>query len=203
MLRQIDEYDLLRAQPTRGIYAFHLRLIRAPRAGLTGTETPEELVQVRDRLLLLVRRVADFETASLYSGNLGELGAYGGHGRYIELSGSSSRPIFLEEQIAALSLADVPGFVRALDALSAFFPPLYVGIAIRQTVQARYRQHQRDYENGPADRTFGSRVAKVGLEWTDLVYSYAPQETLRLSDSAISQLENYIQFLSRPRLGKS
>jgi hypothetical protein len=203
MLTQFTEYDLLRAPPSGGIYAFHLRLIRNARVGLAGDNGPAHLHQVKIRLKTLVNRVASFEALGSHTGTLREVDKYGHHGRELNLKGHFVDTNYLTDLVEALDTDDVPSFVRCVDALSSFFPPLYVGIAVKQSLQARYSQHKRDFETGSSDSTFGGRLATAKLEWTDLSYSCVPQHVLRLSDRSIRALENYVHFLCRPRLGKS
>jgi len=194
---------LLNAPFSGGIYAFHLRLIRNARVGIGFGNDPQDIARAKAALAMLVRRVEDLELTGTFAGTLGEKESYDAHGRNIELTGVSPRTNYLGQQIADVDQEQIPSFVRTLEALSAFVPPLYVGIALKQTLQDRYKQHRRDYEAGPSDRTFGGRIAAAGLDWTDLSYSCVPQETLRLNDTSIKSLENYIQFICRPRMGRS
>ena len=203
MLKQIDEYELFSAPNTGGIYAFHLRLIRNASVGLTGAVDSKLLDEAKERLKILVNWVSEVELSGAYHGHVAETGSYESHGRRVDLSGVLATSHYLVQQIENLKSEDVPSFVRTLDALSTCFPPLYVGITLRQTLQDRYRQHKRDHESGPSTQTFGGRAASIRLAWDDLVFSCASQEALRLSDESIRALENYIQFLCRPRLGRS
>jgi hypothetical protein len=204
MLTEVDEFELSRLPPSGGIYAFHVRLIRRATVGLiTGQASEHELLRAKSKLLLLIDRLLALETRSRFSGGIREIGHYEHHGRLVELQGSVTVTEYLKKVINKLPWTDVPQFIRVLEAVPTFLPPLYIGITLDQTLQSRYEQHKRAFSAGPSDDTFGGRIAASGLAWNDLIFSVAPQPNLRLTDTAVELLEDYLQYFSRPKLGKA
>lgn len=204
MLTEVDEFQLSRLPPSGGIYAFHIRLIRRATVGLLIPDaSKEDLRRARNKLLLLLDRLVELEARLHFSGEIHEIGHYEHHGRRVELKGSVTVTDYLKRVINRLPWADVPQFIRVLESVPTFLPPLYIGIALDQTLQSRYEQHKRAFSAGPSDDTFGGRVAASGLAWNDLIFSIAPQPNLRLTDTAVELLEDYLQYFSRPKLGKA
>jgi hypothetical protein len=163
----------------------------------------DELKTAKMKLILLLHRLLQLEQRQRFSGRIFEDECYEHHGRQIALNGSTHVTDYLQVTMDRLPEDDVPAFIRVIESISIFLPPLYVGITLAQTLQSRYEQHKRDYSSGSSDTTFGGRVSASGLAWNDLVLSVAPQPALRLSDISIEILEDYLQYFSRPKLGKA
>ena len=203
MFIAVDEYALGKLSATGGVYAFHLRAIRRVSVGLTGREPfdDEQLAAAKRKCMLIADRILKLERLHQYRGSLAEVGAYEGHGAQLDLCANRAYTDYLFRTIDAIHPSDIPGFVRTAETLCTFLPPLYVGIALKQSVQARYDQHKSDFANRRPN-TFGGRFASIGFAWNDVAFSFSPHTTLRMKDESIRRLENYIHFFLRPRLGR-
>ncbi|MGX4730707.1 hypothetical protein [Pseudomonas corrugata] len=92
-------------------------------------------------------------------------------------------------------------FLNAVDILESTLllqSPVYVGIAIEQTLQDRCLQHRSDFYNGLNSSGFGSRLKKFGFEWTDLVFVASPS---RAYGNELREVEKAVQLLINPILG--
>lgn len=204
MLRTVEEFELSRTQETPGVYAFHLRALRRASVGLTGKGPFENdvLVAAKSNCERIFERILQLETQRTFSGSLSEPRSYPAHGRIIDVSGQVAYTQSLRNKITTIPLHDIPGFVRGAEAIATLLPPLYVGITIEQSVQARYEQHKRDHSNRKQS-TFGGRLADQGFHWADILFSFVPQAALNIRGDTLKTLEDYIQLLARPRLGIS
>jgi hypothetical protein len=201
MFKVFDDFQLRNSRHVGGVYAFHLRLIRPARIGTQDRNTID-YAKVRERFSYLARRVAELEFSGEYSGEISKNQQYDAHGLVIRLRGHYEHIDFLAEQITNVPDNELLDFVSAINAVTPYLPPLYVGVAVKQSLQERYRQHQRDFDAGPGEDTFGGRVALAGLDWSDLLFSAIPNDHLRLNIDSTRALEKYIHYLSRPRFGK-
>jgi hypothetical protein len=201
MFKVLDEFQLRGIRNAGGLYAFHLRLIRPGRVG-TEDRSNIDNEKIRDRFKSLAKRVADLEFSGTYFGLLSQEQQYDTHGLAIRLQGQCQGVDFLSNLISDVPDSELLDFVTAISAVTPYLPPLYVGIAVKQSLQDRYNQHRRDFEAGPSNDTFGGRLADAGLDWSDLLFSAIPSHRLRLSGNSTHALEKYIHYLSRPRLGR-
>lgn len=204
MFRTVDEFELSRTRDAPGVYAFHLRAIRRTSVGLSskGPYTKQDLSAARANCVRILERILNLETQRIFRGYLSEPESYPGHGRVIDLTGQITYMQSLRNAIKEIPLRDVPGFVRSAETIATLLPPLYVGITTKQSVQTRYDQHKSNHSTRRAG-TFGGRLAKFGFQWGDVMFSYATQEGLDIGNSTLGTLENIVQLLSRPRLGRS
>lgn len=203
MFRTVDEYELRRTVESPGVYAFHLCAIRPATVGLSqSANQPSQAVSAaKASCLTILGRILDLQQLQ-YRGQLRELDAYPSHGTTLAIEGQIAYTTYLQDQINSIELSDLPAFVQAVEALATVLPPIYVGIADKQSVQARYKQHKSNHANR-RNGTFGGRLAEAGFRWTDILFSFVPATTLQLGQQTLAALETYIHYLSRPRLGRS
>ena len=204
MLHVVDEHTLRRMRPCSGIYAFHLRPIRRATMGLTGKGpyTDEDLIGAREKYLIVLEQIIDLYRLAKFEGNIMERGAYEAHGVQLALEGNLEYTDYLYEIIRKVDPRDVVNFIRTTEVLATFLPPLYVGITLKQTIQERYAQHYNNFCT-VKDGTFGGRLARTSFEWSDVAFSCAVQSSLRIKYSTLKVLETYIQYFTRPKLGRS
>ena len=200
MLNTVDEYDLRRMRPSPGFYAFHLRALRSATVGLAGHGPFEHstLRAARRNVLTILDRMLALASAKAYQGDLRETRTYQKHGTELRLSGGLAHTRYLHATVERMALEDLPGFVASADALTTFLPPVYVGIAVEQTLLDRYQRHKSDHIR-KTPGTFGQRLADHDFHWSDVVFSCAPQA--RVGATALRALEHYLHYFSRPPLG--
>ena len=109
---------------------------------------------------------------------------------------------YMHQAIENIQPEDIVSFVGASAALATFLPPIYVGIARKQSIQERYDQHKSNH-GLMKEGTFGGRLAKFGFQWSDVVFSCAPRGLLKMDDSTFKVLESYIHYFVRPELGQA
>ncbi len=97
---------------------------------------------------------------------------------------------------------------RMLRAAQPLLPPLYIGIADKQTLGLRYQQHHDDYHAALSDDTlaqagakFGHRLVARRLEWRDLLFVYIPCEEDELE--LLPVIEKVLQAIVNPGLSVS
>jgi len=181
---------------------FHLRALRRLTVGLNGRGpfTEAELETARKNCSTIIEKMQKLEESNGYEGGIRQFGLYERHGISISLSGQVSHSEYLRSVLAHIVSEDIPHFVSNVELLCTALPPIYVGVTIDQTLQQRYSQHKRNHAN-QVSGTFGQRLARLGFEWSDVVFSCAPQPGV--SDAAIRAIESYLQFFARPSLGRS
>ena len=149
----------------------------------------------------MLDQIVKLNGMSRYEGSVQECDTYEAHGTTLELKGHMEYTDYLHRIIENIEPKDVANFVKASEALATFLPPLYVGVALKQSIQDRYAQHYSNY-NLVKQGTFGGRLAEAGFEWGDIVFSCSSPSSLRMEDSTLKVLETYIHFFTRPKLGR-
>ena len=203
MFKTVDEYELHRTPEAPGVYAFHLCAIRPSTVGLSQptSQTAQSANAAKANCLTILGRILALQQLQ-YQGHLREVNAYAAHGTTLAIEGQLAYTNYLHDQIDSIDPSDLSAFVNAVEALATMLPPVYVGIADRQSIQTRYKQHKRNHANR-TNGTFGGRLADAGFRWSDILFSFVPATTLRLRNETLSALETYIHFFSRPKLGRS
>ncbi|WP_175718790.1 hypothetical protein [Burkholderia anthina] len=79
-----------------------------------------------------------------------------------------------------------------------FAQPLYVGITVEQTLQQRYSQHYRDFNNSDELNVFGTRLRKSGIRWEDILFTCADLPLANVSSSGLLFLETQIHAMHPP-----
>ena len=203
MFRTVDEFALRRTPEAPGVYAFHLCAIRPATVGLNRSDPDPSraLNAAKSNCVTIVKRILELHQQQ-YRGYLREVDAYPSHGTTLAIQGQLAYTTYLQDQIDAIELSEFAAFVHAAESLATILPPVYVGITNKQSIQARYMQHKSNHANR-RERTFGGRLADAGFQWSDIVFSFVPGNTLRMRRQTLTALETYIHFFSRPRLGRS
>ena len=151
--------------------------------------------------MTILRRVLELQQQQ-YEGHLREIDTYSSHGTTLAINGQLAYTTYLQDQINAIDPSELAAFVHAAESLATILPPVYVGITDKQSIQTRYKQHKSNHANRRVG-TFGGRLAHAGFQWSDVVFSFVPGDTLRMRRQTLIALETYIHFFSRPRLGRS
>ena len=205
MFQTVNHHDLSNIPAVPGVYMFHASPIRLSTMGLKGVGPwdDEYLREVRTQLVQQVVLQMEFlASMQSYIGKLWDPVKFPAHRTTIKLKGDLSYSEYLTRKIEELPLRGIPAFVETLDATSTSLPPIYVGISERSTLQDRFRQHKAAYEGKADDDIFGVRLRNTYLGWSDLVYSYTPIQQVVAQESIIRILEDYLQFFSKPLLGR-
>lgn len=116
----------------------------------------------------------------------------------IELDGKSIGSFntkWLEERI--YNIKDTVSLLKVIELLSTVFPPLYIGIAIDQTLSSRYDQHWNNYNNGKKG-CFSSRLIESGIDWSDVSYMAVKIPTELVNEEMIGFCEDLIHGLTKP-----
>jgi hypothetical protein len=185
---------------TPGIYAYYIAFLSRRSLGLFhGGDISEQ--DIFSAKLILARKFKQFlalRKERRYEGSVRDAQ------RYSHIAPSYS--IRLEEDFVAapvdalLAMSD-SSFLNAVDILESTLllqSPVYVGIAIEQTLQDRCLQHRSDFYNGSNSSAFGSRLKKFGFEWADLVFVASPS---RAYGNELREVEKAVQLLINPILG--
>lgn len=91
-------------------------------------------------------------------------------------------------------------FLRFSNLCSSFLPPLYIGIAVEQTLRKRHSQHKRDFINRKTG-TFGGRLANFKLDWYDLSYVCMPAAGFTGLAKTADAAEQTLFAITKPLLG--
>ncbi len=204
MFRIVDEWELKNSEATLGVYAFHLRAIRPQSIGLDGKGpfSNRKLEVARENCLRILEKVLAMNSKQKkLMVSVREIFSYSVLPSSVTLEGCLEPSSVLRDRIAHLNLEDFEAFVNTIYSLPTLLPPIYVGVTTKQTIQSRYFQHKRNFEKR-TERTFGGRFSDTGFLWGDLVFSYVPQVSHELGPTALESLEDYIQYFSRPILGR-
>lgn len=203
MFKTVDEFELRRTPEAPGVYAFHLRAIRPSTVGLDGVEQEStgKLKAARSNCISILKRILRLQQQQ-YDGYLRQVNTYSSHGTALAIEGHIAYTTYLQDQIGEIDPSDVVAFVRAAESLATILPPVYVGMTDKQSIHARYKQHRNDHANR-REGTFGGRLALAGFQWSDVAFSFVPGSNLRMQGHSLATLETYIQFFSRPVLGRA
>jgi len=107
---------------------------------------------------------------------------------------------FSEAPLEALLSMEDERFLSALDLLESTFilqSPVYVGITQGQTLRERCIQHKADFESDVNGKGFGSRLKKLGFDWSDLIYVASPSCAF---GAELKEVEKAIHVLVNPIL---
>lgn len=182
-----------------GVYAYYISFLSRRSLGLFRGNVSEQ--DVCNAKLILARKFKQFlelRKDRRYEGRVRDAQ------RYSHIAPSYS--IQLEEEfvaapVDALLAMSSPRFLNAVDLLESTLllqSPIYVGIAVEQTLRDRCLQHRSDFYGGSNSSGFGSRLKKFGFEWADLVFVASPSVAY---GNELREVEKAIQLLINPILG--
>lgn len=192
-------YESIPSAP--GVYAFYLSFISRRSLGLyDGTKvTPEEISNAKSILERKFNQSLELRKDRQYIGRVRDAS------RSSHLS--PSYQVSLQEQYSATPVAGLIGlegnlFLNAIDLIEGSVllqTPVYVGIAVDQTLRDRCFQHRHDYEvsDGSNRQSFGGRLRRAGLEWGDLLFTARPSDAY---GAELKKAERAIQLLVNPIL---
>lgn len=188
----------------QGVYYFFLNNISFLKCGLyrNKSNTKESLIRARRQLALRMTKLIAIMRATKMVGSAQEANKapYLGSEYSLEITELYSGDI--ETLINELSLESIPDFITFVEQTYIFNTPLYVGKTLRQTLQARYRQHRNDYHQ-QNDGTFGCRLRDIGIDWDDLKFvAYSLPNPISDHQSLISAFERYLHTTSKPILSE-
>lgn len=182
-----------------GVYAYYVSFMSRRSLGLfQGECVASDDIQNAKRILeKKFKRYLALRKQRQYRGKIRD-GARHGHL-------SPSYEVELEENFSELPLRALLAmkdkeFINALDMMESTLllqPPVYVGIAVDQTLRDRCLQHKSDFELGSEGSSFGSRLRKMGLEWSDLIYVARASKSY---GAELKEVEKAIQLLVNPIL---
>lgn len=189
-----------------GIYAFYLRPISPTSVGLLETlpRSKDHAARVRRRFSTLIDKFITLSRTSHARGVIREVGRAGHLATNFSVALDESVPT---DPISGLSAtipeADLRTALMLCGRISIFAQPIYVGIALEQTLRDRYEQHRRDHSSDSSDmNTFGGRLQSQGFAWSDVVFGCMATESRPLERGTMRFLEKYFQALTRPVFSK-
>ena len=181
-----------------GIYAFHLRIPESYELGIDKSSSIQELLRAKKNLLTKIDRISVAYKSTEWFGVLAESKA-----SHIAVNIEASVATCfapLASEIAAERLDDQVSAARFLNYLntlreySVFFPPLYVGICIDQSLRTRIKQHYAGNSN------VDHQLKGAKLTWADVVASFVPVLSEFRNDQR--NLEKVIQHIIGPRFSR-
>lgn len=187
-----------------GVYLFYLNAINRRALGLLGNAPFDEgkLNEARLNLKRRLKSIANFLTSINLEGYLKETDRAEHLGKSLKLVGSYDSNFELINSIDKIPAEDLPIFIKTCENLAVLMQPIYVGITYEQTLFERFRQHRNNY-TCKVEGTFGGRLKESGFEWVDIIYSCTAFNKTDMQRSSLEQLENYLQYYSKPMLSHS
>jgi hypothetical protein len=188
-----------------GIYAFRAQILSPEQVGLIGNTNfdSDTLKNARTKLTARILTLDKLLSRRQYRGSIKELDK-AHHLSHTLAADISELPTLNPSRIEARvhRIQDIVKLVRLLNAVTLALPPLYIGITIDQTLNARYRQHQSDYETNKLN-CFGGRVLECGLTWGDLDYSALKLPTSLVDNECMVFAEHILHALGKPIFSNS
>lgn len=145
----------------------------------------------------LLGRLHRIFTERRFQGILVESGKARHLGLHLDLSGSSSDDAFQ----GPASPAEIGQMYELVRRLSPVLPPLYVGVAERQTIAERVVQHRRDIESADESNVFGARARALGIAWCDIGVLWVAAQT-EAELAVLRAVERFLHILHRPPLSE-
>lgn len=183
-----------------GIYAFHLNPFSLQKLGLIGVSrfTKQEIDSAKRRLYRKILQASELIHFRELRGDISEGHKSVANRLELRLVGSTKSSFsqnWLEEKIEPIE--DVLSLIRVLEVVSMVIPPLYVGIALDQTLSHRYDQHFRDYlQRSP--KCFGGRLAAQGLDWEETTFTAIKLPIDVANSELVNLVEDIIHGLTKP-----
>lgn len=183
--------DPTHAPDIQGIYAICLNMPSLHSLG--HARMPPAVVENSARLHM--SKLLRLQTGRKFAGVMHEVNKVGPRQRGMEVT-AGDLPIDLQYLCGSSQVLAAYKLVRMLQPL---FPPLYVGVAIGQSIQSRLHQHRYDLENDVQDNVFGRRARASNLAWSDLSFSWvtanSPEDL-----QALTAVERVLQAVIAPAL---
>jgi len=192
--------DLEEIPSAPGVYAYYISFLSRRSLGLfRGIDVSES--DIYSAKLILERKFKQYlalRKERRYEGSVRDAQ------RYSHIAPSYSIRLeeeFVDAPVDALLAMNNSRFLNALDLLESTLllqSPVYVGIAVEQTLRGRCLQHRSDFYSGSNSSGFGSRLKKFGFEWADLVFVASPSFSY---GNELREVEKAMQLLINPILG--
>jgi len=183
-----------------GIYVFRLDLVSQSKLCLRGStgHAEIEVVRAKKNLIKRIQLIDKVMSSRKFEGQISEIEKVTHNKIQIDLLGNSRRVFEGTDLIKKLEeVEQLISLIQILEIITKIIPPLYVGIALEQTLKDRYEQHWNNYlskkENG-----FGGRLSKSGLGWDDLSYSAIEIPTGIIQKDLVEVCEDLFQGFSKP-----
>lgn len=188
-----------------GVYAFALEPISLANFGLVGAGPfeLERLEKVKKRLVEKLLSWEELLSSREFVGRVVEPSKDNTNSMILNIQAAmqtSLRPQKLLDSIDSVS--DPVKLMRLLEVISVAMPPLYVGVAIDQTLKQRYEQHWNNYLSKRSG-CFGGRLREMRVEWSELSYYAVEIPTGFIEKNAINLCEEIVQALSKPILSNA
>lgn len=199
-LHAYRESDVDEIPSLPGIYAFYLDLIGPGSCGIRAGQRVD--VENHERIRANLRRrlsafVSIFRNQT-YLGDFSDTRRSDALKRTFELSAQERVPQGHLDDLDRLSNEELD-YLLVLGKRATFFvQPLYVGIAVEQTLQQRYTQHFRAFQGADDTNVFGVRLRKAGIRWDDVLFVCVDLPIANISASGLSFLETQLHSLQPP-----
>lgn len=201
-----SEADARQIPTTPGIYAFYLRPLTPSSIGLLRPNplSSDEAVKATSRMSGIMGRFFGVSRGDRAEGKIQDSSKASHLAMRFKVTlieaPNLERLKRLPDRIPTTELREV---LTLAGQVSLFAQPVYVGITLTQTLQQRYRQHQRDFLAEPPNAgTFGGRLQTSSFGWQDVTFGCMPTQPETLSPASMDFLEKYFQAIARPAFSK-
>lgn len=188
-----------------GLYAFYIEPATPAKLGLyrNARHAPEVAEAARLSLVRRIKRLFSVLRRGEMSGYLEERGRGRHIAKSLSLRAEIAGKVCDENKIHALPAPALFDFADALQSITLLSQPVYVGIAVEQTLYQRYQQHKLSFlRRDDSPTNFGGRVREAGLDWDDLVFTCVTLEVRELHEELLRALEWYLQAVAQPVFSK-
>lgn len=172
-----------------GIYAIFLRLPPLEEISAIDTDNTWKNIEHIGRKCWNSLRASTIHALVKTTGREGNLGkSYSGS---LHDDGEAFETILTRAQRDRISPED---FYEFLTAAITLYGPIYIGVAERQSIASRLRQHRFGFRDSHTSNSFATRARKAGLTWSDLRFGWKalPSGSLRTLESTILTFQNPI-----------
>ena len=185
-----------------GIYAFFLRPFRASSFGVYDDYTMSEdelnwaAKKLKQKALSLERLFMSIEA----EGDIRQALKVSHVAKSYRIRINETSAIS-DSRINFINTKNVAEILRFLDGSWHILPPVYIGITHNQTLRNRFLQHRLNFYNKTQQgNLFGTRLAKSGFSWDDLVFGCQEQSPSDSIARDLHDLEDLLQLLTKPIL---
>lgn len=184
-----------------GIYSFYYCPFQKKRLGVYKDKILSEPGK-QDVLRVIKKKLHIYDVISTKSRLDVNIDLFSSGGRKVNTYGGEIESLdFLDRSVWEISLEEACRLLNFLESASRLFRPLYCGMTFSQGLKTRYFQHKRDYEISDRE-TFGSRLRKSGVLWTDLAFSVTEVAHMNPTEEELRKMESILILNASPLLNR-
>lgn len=203
MLQLFEESNSNQIPAQQGLYAFFIDSISPSKIGLQGIGpwSTESLEKAKATLIDRCQKQIQILNSLELNGLIGETEK----DRHLQISYAinayQKSDTDLIEEIENIPLGMVREYASFMHSSAIMSQPIYVGIAVAQTLKERYKQHKRSYYSDQADQNiFGARLRKNRIGWDDLIFGCIPLNSSEEVKYMLPALEKHLHAITHPVL---